>query len=180
MYILINATVWQDRRDSSSKIPTSDRNQVGYRTFLINPNRISDLKDLSTLAVAKSSFLFSENHRDRRENNSYVECLSSPAQIEAAHNTDFASNFITLPFYPKNDPNRTPVDTMLDVDDIAYFDAYNPDPDNYCWVIYNRKAFRRVEQLVGINLEQAEDILETGTTTTTSTTTDTPLTSPRQ
>jgi hypothetical protein len=60
---------------------------------------------------------------------------------------------------------------MLDVEDIAYFDAYNPDPDHYCWVIYDRKAFRRVEQLVGYNLEQVEDVGETGTTTTSTTTT---------
>jgi len=172
MLLLTDIYTWQDRRDSSSKIPTLDKNKVGYRTFLINPNRISDMKDLSNIAVTRSSFLFSENHRDRRENNSYIVCGHSPAQIEAVHNTAFASQFITLPFYPKNNPNKTAVDTTIDVDDIAYFDAYNPDPDNYCWLIYDRKAFRRVEQLVGLSLEQVEDIAETGTTTTTSSTTD--------
>jgi hypothetical protein len=62
---------------------------------------------------------------------------------------------------------------MLDNDDIAYFDAYNPDPDHFCWLIYDRKAFRRVEQLVAYNLEQVEDVGENGaTTTSTSTTTE--------
>ena len=127
--------------------------------------------DISVLAIAKARFLFSDNHRDRRENNSLIECLHSPAQIQTVHDTAYASQFITFPFYPKNDPTKTPVNTMIDVDDIAYLDAYNPDPDNYCWLIYNRKGFKRVEQLVGYNLNQVEDVAETGTTSTTTTTT---------
>lgn len=171
MFIMTEVTLWDERRDSTKKVTTLDENQYGSRWFLMNPNRFVNIKDRSTLAVAKSSFLFSENHRDRRENLGYVECNSSPAQIQTAHDTEFASNFLTLPIYPKNDPARIPVDTMIDVDDIAYFDAYNPDPDNYCWMIYNYKAFKRVEVLVGYNIDQVEDVAETGTTTTTSTTT---------
>jgi len=168
MYIMINATYWQDRRDSSKKVTTLDDNHTGYRRFLINPNRISDLKVDGT----GSSFLFSENHRDRRENNSFVRCTSTVAEIQAAHDTAFASNFITLPFYKKNNPHNDTVDYTLDVGDCAYFDDYNdPDHPNCCWLIYNRKAFKRVEQLVGYNLDQVEDVAETGTTTTTSTTT---------
>jgi hypothetical protein len=164
--IMVDATMWDDRRDSSKKETTLDNNHTGYRQFLINPNRISDMKVHGT----GSCFLFSENHRDRRENNSYMECNQTVAEIITAYNTAIPSDFITLPFYPHNDPDKTPVDTTLDIEDIAYFDAYNPDPDNYSWLIYNRKAFRRVEQLVGYNLEQDEDIVNTGTTTTTSST----------
>lgn len=172
MFLMSNVTLWSDERDSCGRIPTVDKNKVGYRTFLLNPNRMTDIKDLSTPQIPKASCLFSDNHRDRREQNSFMQLLSSPTEIETAMNTAFASQFITLPFYPRNNPAKTPIDTMIDVDDIAYFDAYNPDPDNYCWVIYNKKAFRRVEQLVGLNINQAEDIAETGTTTTTTTTTE--------
>jgi hypothetical protein len=100
-----------------------------------------------------------------------VECTSTVDEIQTVYDTEFVSKFITLPICPKNDPLKTPVDTTLDVDDIAYFDAYNPDPDNFCWMIYNYKAFKRVEVLVSYNLDQVEDVAETGTTTTTSTTT---------
>ena len=173
MFALIDITKWSDSRDSSKRSHKRDIAMVGYRTFLINPNRIVDLKDRSTLVLALSSFLFSDNHRDRRENNSYVECNSSPAQIETAHNTAFFSKFITLPFYPKNNPHKTTVNVTLDVDDIAYFDDYNdPNHPNCCWVVYNKKAFKRVEQLVGYSLEQVEDIAETGTTSTTTTSTE--------
>jgi hypothetical protein len=167
---LAPVTMWRDNRDSSNRVAALDLNHTGFRLYVLNPNRISDMTDLSTLQIAKSRFLFSDNHRDRRENNSLIECLLSPAQIQVAHDTAFFSKFATLPFFPKNDPNRTPVDTTIDVDDIAYFDQYNPDPDNYVWLVYNRKAFRRVEQLVNLNIRQAEDVVNIGNTTTTTTT----------
>ena len=173
MFVLGNVTKWVDQRDSTKRSHKRDIAMVGYRTFLLNPNRIVDLKDRSTLVLALSSFLFSDNHRDRREGNSYLEVNLSPAQIETAHNLAFHSKFITLPFCPKNDPTKTTVDVTLDVEDIAYFDAYNdPDYPNFCWVVYNRKAFKRIEQLVAYNIEQIEDIAETGTTSTTTTTHD--------
>lgn len=167
MFILAEVTKWSDRRDSQKRVTTLDENQLGSRWFLLNPNRFVNIKAHGT----GSCFKFSDNHRDRRENLSYIECESTPAELETAYNTDFDSNFITLGIFPKNDPDKTPVDTKIDPRDIAYFDAYNPDPDNYSWMIYNYKAFKRVEVLVNHNLDQIEDIAETGTTTTTSTTT---------
>lgn len=168
MFILTQITKWQDSRDSSRRTHPRDIAFTGYREFLINPNRIVDLKVRDT---TKSSFLFSDNHRDRREGTSFVKSNSTVAAIEAAHNTSFHSKFITLPMCPKNNPTKTAVDTTLDVDDIAYFDRYNdPDYPGFCWVIYCKKAFRRVERLVSYSIEEIEDILETGTTSTTTTT----------
>jgi len=181
MYFITSVTKWVDNRDSSVRVDAHDDNQVGYHRYLLNPNRIVDMKDLSTLVIPKASFLFSDNHRDRREGNSYIECLNSPAQITTAHDTDFASLFITLPFCPKNNPLKTTVDTTLDVGDIAYAYAYRApaeleakgvDEDEFCWIVYNAKAFKRIEQLVKLNIDQLEDVAETGTTTTTSTTTE--------
>jgi len=173
MFALINITKWQDQRDSSKRSHKRDIAMTGYRTFLINPNRIVDLKDRSTLVLARSSFLFSDNHRDRREGNSYVEGNLSPTQLQTAHDLAFFSKFITLPFCPKNDPRKTTVDTTLDVDDCAYFDAYNhPDYPGFCWLVYDRKAFKRIEQLVAYSIEQVEDVAETGTTSTTTTSTE--------
>jgi len=169
MFLLTNITKWVDQRDSSKRAHKRDIWALGYRTFLINPNRIVDMKVDGTTSM----FSFSDNHRDRREGNSFIKCNSTVAQIIAAHDTAFFSKFITLPFCPKNNPHKTTVDTTLDVDDIAYFDAYNdPDHPNFCWVVYNRKAFKRVEQLVAYSMEEVEDILETGTTSTTTTSTE--------
>ena len=168
MLLLAQVTKWVDNRDSTKRVHKRDG---AYRWYLLNPSRFVDIKDLSTLVIAKASCLFSDNHRDRREGNSYMELLKSPAQIRTAHDTAYFSKFITLPFYPKNNPHKTAVNTTIDVEDIAYFDDYNdPNHPNCCWLIYNRKGFKRVEQLVGYSLEQVEDVAETGTTSTTTTT----------
>jgi hypothetical protein len=166
MVILTEITKWVDQRDSKQRVHPRDTWEVGFRLFILNPNRISDLKVHGT----GSSFLFSDNHRDRRENNSFLISNSTVAEIEAAHNTAYHSKFVTLPFFPKNNPHRTPVNTTLDVEDIAYFDDYNdPDHPDCCWLVYNRKAFRRVEQLVRATFLRVPDILLTGTTSTTTT-----------
>lgn len=165
--LFTEVTKWVDLRDSSRRIHPRDIWGLSYREYLINPNRITDLKVHGT----GSSFLFSDNHKDRRENNSYVETNSTVAEVIAAMDEATASLMVTLPFCPKNDPAKTPVDTTLSIEDIAYFDRYNDDPDNFVWLVYNRKAFRRVEQLVAYSIEQAEDVVETGTTSTTTTTT---------
>jgi hypothetical protein len=166
MLLLTQVTKWVTNRDGNSRVHPRDVWELGYREYLINPNRIVDLKVYGT----GSQFLFSDNHRDRRESNSYLRTNSTVAEIITAHDTAYASKFITLPFCPKNDPARTPIDTTIDVEDIAYFDRYNDDPDNFVWLVYNRKAFKRIEQLVAYNIEQVEDVAETGTTTTSTST----------
>lgn len=173
MFILSTVTKWQDGRDSSKRVHKRDTWDNSGRLFLLNPNRMVDIKDRSTLVLARASCKFSDVDRDRRENLSYMELDSSPAQIIAAGDTAFHSNFITLGFFPKNNPNKTAVDTAVAVEDIAYFDDYNdPDFPNCVWMVYCRKGFRRVEQLVEGTLEKIEDILETGTTTSSSSTED--------
>ena len=173
MFLLTQVTKWIDSRDSTKRVHKRDTWALGYRWFLLNPNRMVDIKDRSTLALTRASFKFSDVDRDRREGLSYAEVNSSPAQIIAAHDVAFHSKFITLGFYPKNNPHKTVVDTTVAVEDIAYFDDYNdPDHPDCVWMIYCRKGFRRVEQLVEGTLEGIEDILETGTTSTTSTTTE--------
>lgn len=166
MLLLTQVTKWVTNRDGNSRVHPRDVWELGYREYLINPNRIVDLKVYGN----GSQFLFSDNHRDRRESNSFLRTNSTVAEIITAHDTAYASKFITLPFCPKNDPDRTPVNTTIDVDDIAYFDRYNDDPDNFVWLVYNRKAFKRIEQLVAYNIEQVEDVAETGTTTTSTST----------
>lgn len=166
MLLLTQVTKWVTNRDGNSRVHPRDVWELGYREYLINPNRIVDLKVYGN----GSQFLFSDNHRDRRESNSFLRTNSTVAEIITAHDTAYASQFITLPFCPKNDPDRTPVNTTIDVDDIAYFDRYNDDPDNFVWLVYNRKAFKRIEQLVAYNIEQVEDVAETGTTTTSTST----------
>lgn len=168
MVILSEVTKWVDSRDSKQRVHPRDIWDTNYRLFILNPNRFSDIKVHGT----GSCFRFSDNHRDRREGNSYLETNSTVAELIAAHDTAFHSKFVTLDFYPKNNPHKVPIATTIDVEDIAYFDDYNdPDHPDVCWLVYNRKAFKRVEQLVKGTFLRIPDILLTGTTSTTSTST---------
>lgn len=167
MFILSQVTKWVDSRDSSKRAHKRDIFDLGYRLFLLNPNRFVDIKVKGT----GSSFKFSDVDRDRREATSYLETNSTVAEIIAAHDTAFHSNFITLGFYPKNNPHKTPVDTTVPVEYIAYFDDYNDPAHPGCvWMVYERAGWRRVEQLVEGTLEGIEDRLETGTSTSSTTT----------
>jgi hypothetical protein len=169
MFLLTEITKWVDQRDSSKRAHKRDIWDNGYRLFLLNPNRFVDIKVHGT----GSSFKFFDVDRDRRESSSYLESNSTVAEIIAQHDVPFHSNFITLNFYPKNNPHKTPVATTTQVDWIAYFDDYNdPNHPNCVWMVYERAGFRRVEQLVEGTLEEIEDRLETGTTSTTTTTSD--------
>lgn len=169
MFILSEVTKWVDNRDSKKRVHKRDEWALGHRLFVLNPGRMVEIK----VHGNGSSFKFSDNDRDRREATSYLETNSTVAELITAHDTAFHSNFITLDFYPKNNHYKTPVATTLDVNDIAYVDDYNdPDhPDHDCvWIVYNRKGFKRVEQLVRGTLDSIIDLLETGTTSTTTTT----------
>lgn len=167
MFILSEVTKWVDNRDSKRRVHPRDIFDNGYRLFLLNPNRFVDIK----VHGAGSSFKFFDVDRDRRESSSYLETNSTVAEVIAQHDVAFHSKFITLGFYPKNNPHKTPIQTTVSVDCIAYFDDYNDPNHNGCvWMIYERAGFRRVEQLVEGTLEGVEDRLRTGTSTTTTTT----------
>ena len=72
-----------------------------------------------------------------------------------------------MPIHPNNRIENTPVDTTIQWATIAYADRYNPDPENHCWVIYDRGSFKRVEVLVNLAIEDVVDLVRTGTTSTT-------------
>jgi hypothetical protein len=154
---------WVDARDSSKRVARLDHSPEYKRFFVLNPLFITDLKT----HAKGSTFKYSDNFGDRRERWSTVICDHSVAQItthmdEAAH-----TNAITLPIHPNNNPEKTAVDTTIQWRTIAYVDRYNPDPENHCWVIYDKGSFRRVEVLCNLALEDIPDLIKTGTTSTT-------------
>jgi len=160
--------IWQDVRDSSNRI--SGRESTSGRQFILNTNRITDVKDLSTLAAPRSSFYYSDNPASRREGLSYLEVELSAAQVIAHFDDVPASQAVTLAIVPYNSPYkgnpvfpmRTPVNTTIGIWSIAYVDRYNPDND-YVWVCYYKGSFKRMEVLCQI---------DTGYPTLTTTTTD--------
>ena len=161
--------VWQDVRDSSNRIHASEH--TTGRQFILNTNRITDVKDMSTIAVVRCSFYYSDNPASRREGLSYLEVGLSAAQLIAHFDDVPASQAVTLAIVPFNSPYkgnpvfpmRTPVNTTIGIWSIAYVDRYNPDPNNYVWVCYYKGSFKRMEVLCQI---------DTGYPTLTTTTTD--------
>ena len=149
MFFIATISNWSDQRDSSYRIAPTDK--LGYREILLNPNRISDLVEAgdSTLAVPKSVFKYFDNPLDRREKWGVIKANIAVSTIINAADTAFASNMITINIHKNN----------------------NPDPDNHCWIVYYNAAFKRREVLADLNIEQLEDIAETGFTTTSTTTT---------
>ena len=173
MFLLTEIYEWRDERDSTYRVAPLDEKLNGYRQFLINPNRISDLIEGSdtTLMIPTSWFKFFDNHLSLRERWSYIKCYTAVSTIINTADTAFFSSMVTLPICRNNNPDGLTTDTTLPVSCIAYFDRYNPRPTEFVWLVYYNAAFKRREVLVKYNIEQIEDILETGTTSTSTTTT---------
>lgn len=169
MFFLSLIEDWKDQRDSSYRVAPLDLRKANGRWYLINPNRCNEII-VDPNNANKSQFKLFDNFKDRREGWSYVKADISVAEITAADDTPFHSNMITLDIYRKNDPTKATVATTMPVECIAWFKEYNPLP-GYVWMCYVNGAFRRKEVLVGGTLQEIEDKLETGTTSTTSSTT---------
>jgi hypothetical protein len=154
---------WVDMRDSKWRVSALDNSTEGHRDFVINPYFITDV-----LTHTKgSTFKMSDNIGDRREKWSTVICDKTPAQLITIADTAAHTNAITLPIHKANDPERDTVDTTIAWATIAYAVRYNPDPENHCWVIYDRGSFRRVEVLTNLALEDIVDLVRGGSTSTT-------------
>jgi hypothetical protein len=166
---LCNVLKWSDVRDSSNRVAKIEDNG---RLFILNTNRVSDIRDLSTLTIPKCSFYYSDNPGSRREGLSYLEINLSAAELIDEFDVVPASYAITLPIVPYNSPYkgnpvfpfRTPnIDTTVGLWSICYVTRYNPDPSNYVWVCYYKGSFKRMEVLCSLDI----DIYPTLTSTTT-------------
>jgi len=101
-----------------------------------------------------SKFYFYDNHLDRREGKSYVECNLSVAEIYTARDTLLASEFRVIPVYKNNDIRKSTVSRYFMIKDIAYLDAYRVAPPQATWIIYLEKGFKRVEVLVDYDIQE--------------------------
>jgi hypothetical protein len=132
-------------RDCKGRVGAIDR--TAGRSFLINPNRLVDIRDKGT----GSKFLFFDNHLDSREGASYVEAVESVDELRQAYDDDLSSKVIALPVHRNNKPERATDILRIDAEMFAYADTYNPDHTK-CWVIYIKNGFKRVEALVNLSL----------------------------
>lgn len=153
MYFICTVTEWQTQRDGKSRITKLDK--TGTRDFLLNAGRINGLK---ANGADKCIFYFNEDSTNRRESLSKIYANNTIGEVETSINLQFASKFITLPIYNKNDVNRSTSDLTVHSEDVSWADAYKPDPTKGCWLVYNQNSFRRVEVLCSLTLQEIEDL----------------------
>ena len=161
MWFLSYVTSFSETRDSSYRVSPTDR--VGYRQFLLNPNRISDLQegDDTTLAVPTSVFKYFDNPLNPREKYAVVKTRTAVQTIIDEADTAYDSAFITLPIFRNNNPDSLTEDFTIPVSALAFASAYNQDTD-LSWVVYYNAAFKRREVLVDYTLAELVDAAENG------------------
>ena len=134
------------------------------REMLLNPHFMTDITTNSTYG---SNLKYSENFSDRREGLASLIIDKTPAQIVTYANTAANSNTIALKICPHNNPDKTAVSTTIQWANIVYADRYNPNPGNFCWVVFLEGAFKRKEVLCNQAIEDVMRLVRSGNTTTT-------------
>jgi hypothetical protein len=148
MFLITTVTKWVTQRDGKARISTPE--VATGRIFVLNTNRMVDIR----VNGAGSKFYFFDNHLDRREGKSYIECNSSVMSIIIAKNTEIEAGFQILPVYKYNNISKSTTDVYFMLKDIAYIDAYKPSPTHASWVVYLQNGFKRVECLVAMPYNQ--------------------------
>lgn len=142
MAILFAATVtsW------STKHPGKRMGVASQNIYMLNSNRIIELKDVGT---DDSGFYFANDPDDARDSPDYITTELTPADIETFHNTDPTSKFATLDIYPGTDLTETPVSTLIEWANIAYIYQTPRDViDAVSHMVYYRKPWDRVECII--------------------------------
>lgn len=152
---------WDESRTSGNRKTNLDG---ASREFLLNPHFMTDI---TTNATYGSNLKYSDNFLDRREGLSTLIINKTPAQIITYANTAANSNTIALKICPHNNPDNTAVSTVIQWANIVYANRYNPNPGNFCWVVYLEGAFKRKEVLVNLAIEDVMRLVRSGNTTTT-------------
>lgn len=134
-------------------------------TVLLNTNRVGLLE----ADGSNSKFYYTMNPLDRRESAGYVLATTSAANVIVAMDDVLSSNAMALPIFPDDDVTASAVTKYIDYADFAYAVPHGTTPASYSWVYYYSKGFKKHRVLVDYNLDQLEDLAESGDTTTTTT-----------
>jgi len=139
--------------DSKKAGRRTDTNRVYGNYYVLNTNRITDLKVFMNGLDEDSKFLYSDDPDDARDSPANVWCAATVDQIETAHNLTPTSKFGTLAVYPDMDTSQATVDTTIEWDDIAYAYA-SLDDINHDWahVVYYENAWKRKEVLISYSV----------------------------
>ena len=161
MILLTQVNSWKTKRPE--KYVSLDGDHAIYTLaygdyYFLNTNRISEIV---TNNDGTTRFSFTQGPNDRRCSPDIIETNSSLATIEQYHNAVYPSKFVTLPIFPTNDITRvlidTPVNTMVELDDIAIVYCTRRDIElNVAHCVYYREAFKRVTCILNYSFAEIQ------------------------
>ena len=126
--------------------------------YIINPNRIKELKTVNTTG---SQFKYSFDPEDDSGDYAYVISTATVASLVSAADDSPASSFVALNVFEDEDTTDSYVTTYFRLDDVAFAIAYG----NYSWVYISQGGSRMNRFLVYHNLDAILNLADTGTTT---------------
>lgn len=151
----------------SDKIGGIHWNITDGGSYIINPNRIKDLKVWDT---NKSEFLYAFCPEDDKGDRATFRSTTTVANLIIAADASVDSKVIGLKVYEDDDTTSAAVVHYFQVKDIVLIEGYG---DYMSWAHIAQGGDRVTRFLLDYNLDQIIDVASTGTTTTTTTTTTT-------
>jgi len=110
---LFLGTVMKWQKDSWKRV----RNSTTGTQYLLNTNRVSDIRINSDLTI---SLFYFDNPFDYRDNGSYMVSNMTAAQLITQMDTAMSHASITIPCYVNNDPTLTTYNITGPVHDLVY------------------------------------------------------------
>ena len=161
MILLTQVNHWKSKRPEKYVSVQGDHqiHTLAYGDYyFLNTNRIGEI---ITKNDGTTRFNFTQNPNSRRCSPDIIETNSSLATIELYHNAVYPTKFITLPIFPTNDITRvlidTPVNTLVEVDDIAIVYCTRRDIElNVAHCVYYRESFRRVTCIINYSFAEIQ------------------------
>ena len=132
-------------------------------SYIINPNRIKDLRVYDT---NKSKFLYAFSpEADKGDRVTFISTTTVANMITAA-DASLDSSIIGLKVYEDDDTTSSAVVHYFQVEDIVLIEGYG---SHMSWAHIAQGGDRVARFLLDYNLDQIIDVAATGTTTTTTT-----------
>lgn len=140
---------------------------------VLNTTKMSMLRDLTTIALTGTRFLYSEWTEHRTGDLRVVEVDDTLANVKLAFGAP-AMDYFDVGVYPNDDINETPITYTFKAEDVDRVIQANQDRyPGCCWMWLVHNETKRKRYLIDIRLPGTfVDLVETGSTTTTTTSTD--------
>lgn len=127
--------------DWTTKRPEKYKKVLYLNYILLNTNRLCDIRETTD---GDTEFLYHQAPDDHRCSPDHITCGTSLVLLKEWHDYTSASKFNTFSVFPGYDITATPVDTVIEWDDIAMIYQTDRDiADGVCHMVYYENSFKR-------------------------------------